>query len=329
MRKNYKVFATNAIKRKAKPKIKFVGRIKVGYLHINNLYKDNRIFQFPECYALEKIHGTSAHISLKRAVGSGEVQLSYFSGGEKYENFVNLFLHLNIIQTFYNHSEPYWDELVIFGEAYGGKQQGMRLTYGDALKFVAFDVKINHVWLNVPEAEKIVKLFGLEFVDYARIPTLLSRIDEERNKPSTQAKRNGILDDKVREGVVLRPLTETFDNRGNRIISKHKNDIFKETTRTRVVDVNKLQILTDANKIADEWVTEMRLLHVLDKIGPHCGIESTKDVIKAMIEDIQREAKGEIIESKEAMRAIGSATARLFKNLLKTRFEEDHHVRGM
>jgi hypothetical protein len=42
-------------------------------------------------------------------------------------------------------------------------------------------------------------------------------------------------------------------------------------------------------------------------------IENTGIVIKAMIEDVTREAKGEIVESKEAMRAIGSATARLYK----------------
>jgi hypothetical protein len=285
----------------------------MGYLHINNLYKDDRIFQFSECYALEKIHGTSAHIKYDNKTG----EVSFFSGGENYDNFVALFddhylrTHLSLYKSH-----------TIFGEAYGGKQQGMRLTYGDKLKFIAFDVKMDDIgWLNVPEAEEIVKYAGLEFVDYVRIPTLLSRIDEERNKPSTQAKRNGILEDKIREGVVLRPIVETFDHRGNRIISKHKNDIFKETTKFREVDPNKLQVLADANKIADEWVTEMRLTHVLDKlIGPH-GIEDTRIVIAAMIEDVRREAEGEIVESKEAMKAIGSATARLFKKRLQTQFE--------
>ena len=32
--------------------------IMMGYMHIDNLYKDQRILQFKECYALEKIHGT-------------------------------------------------------------------------------------------------------------------------------------------------------------------------------------------------------------------------------------------------------------------------------
>ena len=37
----------------------------MGYAHIDNLYKEQTILMFRECYALEKIHGTSAHISWK------------------------------------------------------------------------------------------------------------------------------------------------------------------------------------------------------------------------------------------------------------------------
>jgi hypothetical protein len=34
----------------------------MGYAHINNLYKDQEILIFKHVWALEKIHGTSAHI---------------------------------------------------------------------------------------------------------------------------------------------------------------------------------------------------------------------------------------------------------------------------
>ncbi len=37
----------------------------MGYLHIENLYKNIDIMQFKECYAMEKIHGTSAHVRFK------------------------------------------------------------------------------------------------------------------------------------------------------------------------------------------------------------------------------------------------------------------------
>jgi hypothetical protein len=289
---------------------------KMGYLHIENLYKDQRIFEHKECYALEKIHGTSAHIGFKKGEG-----LTYFAGGENYNNFVALFDHEKlraILDTVCT------GEIIVFGEAYGGKQQGMSGTYGKQLKFIVFDVKVNGEWLTVPHAAIFAKMLELEFVDFAKIPVTLVAIDAERAKPSVQAVRNGILEPKQREGIVLRPLQETYDKRGHRIITKHKNDSFMETKTPRQVDPDKLQMLTDANKIADEWVTEMRLHHVMQRMigGNSLGIESTGMVIKLMIEDVKREAKGEILESKEAMRAISSATARLYKKWLSEQLQQ-------
>ncbi len=42
----------------------------MSYLHIDNLYRSQDILLFRECYALEKIHGTSAHV----AYHNGEVK---------------------------------------------------------------------------------------------------------------------------------------------------------------------------------------------------------------------------------------------------------------
>ena len=66
----------------------------MAYLKIPNLYKDQTILMFQECYAMEKIHGTSAHISYKPLVEhrkTDKKHLTFFSGGVKYENFVKLF----------------------------------------------------------------------------------------------------------------------------------------------------------------------------------------------------------------------------------------------
>lgn len=37
----------------------------MAYMHIENLYANQTILESKECYAMEKIHGTSAHISGK------------------------------------------------------------------------------------------------------------------------------------------------------------------------------------------------------------------------------------------------------------------------
>lgn len=278
----------------------------MGYMHIENLYKNIDIMAFRECYAMEKIHGTSAHISFK------DGKVSFFSGGENHEKFIKLFNEEELTPIFI---ENYDDmDVILFGEAYGGSQQGMSETYGKELKFIVFDVKIGDNWLDVPNAEQVTTKLELEFVYYRKIPTTLKSIDKERDKPSIQAKRNGIREDKMREGVVLRPPIEVKKNNGERIIVKHKRDEFKETKTKRRVDPARLKVLEEATEIADEWVTPMRLEHVLDKLGNPKEMEETGVVVKAMIEDVLREADGEIVESKDVERAIGKKSAQLYKS---------------
>src|SRR4030067_2524627 len=275
----------------------------MGYLHINNLYKDQNILLFKECYSLEKIHGTSAHIKWS----SAQKQIFFFSGGEKHEKFVNLFDQEALLNKF---TELFSDrDITIYGEAYGGKCQGMSHTYGKEFKFIAFDVEIYDRWRNVLKAEQICKDFGIELVDYVKIPTDLYTLNAEMNKDSAQAIRNGVGPGRPREGVVLRPLEEMILNNGARVISKHKREEFRETKSTRDVDPEKLKILSEASEIAEEWETEIRLSHILDKMSQDTNVESTSKVIAAMLEDIYREAKGEIVESKDVSRAIGQKTA--------------------
>lgn len=105
-------------------------------------------------------------------------------------------------------------------------------------------------------------------------------------------------------------------NNNNRVIAKHKNPEFSETKSARPLDEAKLKVLTEAKAIADEWVTEMRLTHVLDRLGlkdPY-DLKNTGDVVRGMLEDVVKESKGEIEMSPEARKAIGTAAARIFKS---------------
>ena len=79
-----------------------------------------------------------------------------------------------------------------------------------------------------------------------------------------------------------------------------------------MVDPSRLEVLTQATAIAEEWVTPTRLKHVLDKLDQP-GVERTGEVIRAMTEDVLREGQGEIEDSKDAWQAIGRRTAELFR----------------
>jgi len=298
----------------------------MGYAHINNLYKDQRILDFPECYALEKIHGTSAHVSIDAK------KIKFFAGGESYPKFVALFDQDALRDAYEDLPVSYvGKKVVLYGEAYGGKQQGMSYLYGPELKFAVFDVKVGDEWMSVPTAEALGDHFDLEFVHYIRMPTTnLDDLDAERDKDSVQMVRNGvdpatIPEGKtaIREGVVLRPIIEAHYRRRNRICAKHKSVAFDERKKTpKIQDPAQMKILADANAIAEEWVTPMRLEHILDKLPKDIGMEDTPRVLHAMTADILREAKGEIVDSKPARSAICRATAILFKKHVVDKFRD-------
>lgn len=286
----------------------------MGYMHINNLYKDKRILMYKQCYALEKIHGTSANIHF-----DGKNELRFFSGGSKHSLFIECFNHEKLLSKF---KELFNSSVTVYGEAYGGKLQKMSTIYGTELKFVAFDVKIDKCWLDVPNAKDVCDKLELEFVDYKLISTDLKNINAERDADSTQAIRNGVGKGKLREGVVLRPLIEVITNNTERLMCKHKRDEFRETKTPRIVSDEQLQMIQNGMKIANEWVTAERLRHVIDKLQCEIADKSTGLVIKAMIEDITREGKDEIVMSLLAKKNIARNTAKLFKTHIMNNTKE-------
>lgn len=290
-------------------------------MHIDNLSKNQDIFLFRECYAMEKIDGTSAHIKYSPS----QPNLTFFSGGASHDNFIKLFppdLYSKFRTIFPQLTID--SKVIIYGEAYGGKVQGMSETYGTNLRFITFEVNVGGCWLSVPQAEDIAKQLNLEFVPYVKIPVTIEALTEERNKFSVIGEKYG-NPNKMREGIVIRPLIELAKNNGSRIISKYKNEAFSE--RKSKADTNispeQKEMLDNAESIAEEWVTGERMRHVLDKLPPDIDITATPDVIKAMIEDVMREGSGEIVDSKEARKAIGKKAVVLFKEFLKKRMEEN------
>ena len=112
----------------------------MSYMKISNLYKNKDILYFKQAIALEKAHGTSANCSFK------EDKLHFFSGGAKHDQFVAVFNQEELLNKFRENAKEHPDilNLTIYGEALGGKMQGMSHTYGPNLSFISFEVKINN-----------------------------------------------------------------------------------------------------------------------------------------------------------------------------------------
>ena len=291
----------------------------MGYRKISNLYKNREILLFKQAYALEKIHGTSAHV---KYLGKKD-ELRFFSGGANHENFINLFNEEDLLSKFSTNKLEHGNDenITIYGEAYGGKLQGMSHTYGKELRFIAFEVLIGEDnWLDVIRANRFVEKLELEFVHYDLIDISEDNINTAMMADSVQAVRNGMGAGHMREGIVLRPTVELYHFNGGRIIAKHKRPEFAEREHTpRLIDPEKLKVLEDAKDIADEWCVYHRLEHVLQSFPEDVNMESMAKIIKAMISDIYIEAKGEIVESKAVAKAIGKKTVKLFREWLNKR----------
>ncbi len=294
----------------------------MAYLHhIENLYKPSgqAILLFRECYALEKVHGTNTKLVFNPA----DSVVQYHPGGESGPRFQALFNQEDLKFKFIAMGLPPDKTITIFGEAYGGSQQGQSHRYGKELKFIVFDVLVGENWLDVPNAADVAEKLGLEFVPWKKISTDLASLDAARDENSEVAVRRGITEPIGREGVVLRPLIEVKLNNGSRVICKHKQAWASETATPRKVEIDpaKQQVLADAQAVADEWVTYTRLEHVLDKIPGHC-MEQMRTIIAAMTEDVLREGKGEIVESEAVKKAIGKKTAVMYKDWLRIQLEK-------
>lgn len=280
-------------------------------MHIPNLYRPEarQILLFKRCYALEKLHGTSSSLHW-----DGE-KVGYFAGGAPHAQFMALFPDADLTERFRTIFGAV--KVVVYGEAYGGKMQGMSKTYGPNLRFCAFDVQVNgKTWLNVPNAAEVAAKLGLEFVHYEEVAAELPEIDAQRDAPSVQAIRNGCGNDKLREGVVLRPLYEMTLSNGERVMCKHKREEFRETKTPRNVSEEEKQVFDGAEAVAEEYVCMERLRHVLDKLPECTSITHTGTVVRAMVEDVVREGNGEFVWSKPVEKAIGKKTVELFKAFL-------------
>ncbi len=287
----------------------------MGYQSIENLYKRS---DFLECYALEKVEGTSAHIAYqpKREIpherdSSCDVvipeSLTFYAGGASKDVFEALFDKEALLAKF--REIGFEGPVTIYGEAYGGKIMGMSKYYGPDLKFIAFEVKMGERWMPVPLAQEIVESFGLRFVPYEKGPRTLEWVDSQRDRPSLVA----IVPNAPREGVVLRPIWESKDWSGSRVMAKHKRAEFRETVTERKVGEDP-GVLEDAEKIATEWVTQRRLSHVLQKV-PFRSMSDAGAVIKAMIADVEKESAGEILWRKSVHKAITKETVRLLQTI--------------
>lgn len=107
-------------------------------------------------------------------------------------------------------------EVILFGEGYGAKIQGVGGLYRPDVSFILFDVMINGNYQSREMVECAAKQFGLEIVPIIFEGTLDEGVTYVKTKPMST------IGNAPMEGLVARPKVELQDRCGNRLIVKIK-----------------------------------------------------------------------------------------------------------
>ena len=114
---------------------------------------------------------------------------------------------------------PDSDNVCLYGEGYGKKIQKGGNYLPDRADFILFDVKVGDWWLNRDANEDIAKKLEIGVVPIIGIWKLEQAIEfVKKGFKSTIADNK----DYIAEGLIMRPVTELFNRKGERIISKIK-----------------------------------------------------------------------------------------------------------
>jgi len=112
--------------------------------------------------------------------------------------------------------------LCLYGEGYGAKiQKGGGNYIADGASFILFDVVVGDTWLersNVIDIAAKLHILSVPIIDQG---TLLDGIDMVRNGYASA------LRETPPEGLVMRPVVELYNRRGERVIAKIKQKDFQ------------------------------------------------------------------------------------------------------
>lgn len=281
-------------------------------------------------YVSEKVHGANFSIMYDGVLQCGK-RTDLVSEGEKFynhvpvkeryaENIINLFNHLGC------------NELVVFGELYGGNVQS-GVYYRKDQDFYAFDIVVDGKYLPVSKANELFEQFGFFYAKTLLKGTFTEAVEYPNKFDSTIP---GLLGeevvDNICEGTVIRPEIPYFLPCGSRVILKNKNDKWQEKTKTRKIktEIVLSDEVTAALEEASAYISENRLKNVLSKMGAVTQQDFgkitgmfTKDVIEDFIEDfnINSLEKGDQkILTKQISRECGNLLRTNFVNILDGSF---------
>lgn len=108
------------------------------------------------------------------------------------------------------------NDVILFGEGYGAKIQGVGGLYRPDNSFILFDVMINGNYQERENVEDVAKSFSIDIVSIIFTGMLLEGVKYVKAHPAST------IGSAPMEGLVARPARELKDRCGNRVIVKIK-----------------------------------------------------------------------------------------------------------
>ena len=116
-------------------------------------------------------------------------------------------------------------EVTLFGEGYGHKIQVGDNYNSKECDFILFDVFTNNKYLPLEQVNQIAHSLNIRSVPIILTETIDNAVKFVKSKPKSYIAENKEYE---MEGLVGRPMTDIYDNEGNRIMVKIKARDFKE-----------------------------------------------------------------------------------------------------
>ncbi len=171
----------------------------------------------------EKVHGTNVRVGLvrgERMAGSNRVRRAE-PESRVHENPYWLPFTLPPVVALLEHFASQHERVVLFGETFGRGVQSFHYGHRGSLGFAAFDLLVGERYLDWPELRDALQRFGVPSV-----PVLFEGPFDAAMLKACAAGKTTLDDTHIREGVVVRPTRERFDERVGRVVLKYVSDEF-------------------------------------------------------------------------------------------------------
>lgn len=171
----------------------------------------------------EKVHGTNVRVGIvrgERMAGSHRIRRAEPTARLN-ENPYWLPFTLPPVVALLEHFAEDHERVILFGETFGRGVQSFHYGQHSSLGFAAFDLMVGERYLDWPELKAALQRF-----EVPSVPALYEGPFDVATMKACASGKTAFDDTHIREGVVLRPQRERFDERIGRVVLKYVSDEF-------------------------------------------------------------------------------------------------------